>query len=532
MRVSIREFEGIRPIRAVHRLAYNEAQISENTKIYGGELRPFYHEALEHTLIGDGLIRTIYHYLSQHWLEWSATVDVALGPVPNDTEFRYYYTGDGIPKKSNETETTNGVGPLPQNFFPIAVCTPKYAPSLANGGGGSGDNRETAYAWTNVTTWGEESLPSPESNLLTSQNGDSITVSGMTNVWQAGTAYTLEDTIVPSTPNGYMYKCVQAGTSGGVEPTWGTTLDGNTNDNTVIWRAYVNNLSTKRIYRIIASEQTAVYLFVAEIAATLTSYVDSLLDAQLGEQLPTGYGTIPLWNPPPDGLTNIVTMPNGILAASFGKDIYFSEPYQPHAWPFDYVISLESTVVALGVMENNLVAATEGHPYIITGTTPATMTPVKMPDNLPCRSKRGLYAFWRGVLYPSNDGLVLVSEGRADVISKQHYTKEEWQTLAPDTMTGVYQDGRYFGFYDLGIFEGNAVVFDLERQDLFTIDLGDDPITLYAPALFVDKATDTLYIVESVADVLLYEDGTPHPARDGVVLFEDGGRLVLENSII
>ena len=532
MRVSIREFEGIRPMRGIHRLAYNEAQTSENTKIYGGELRPFFNEALEATLVNEGLIRTIFYYRSTYWLEWSATVDVALGPVAGDTDFRYYYTGDGIPKKSNETETTSGTGPLPQNFFPIAVANPKYAPTLVNGGGGSGDTRETAYAWTNVTTWGEESAPSPISALETTQNGDSVTVSGMTNVWQAGTSYTTEDTVIPSTPNGFMYKCVQAGTSAGSEPTFGTTVDEDTNDNTVIWRCYEDNLSVKRIYRIIASDETAVFLFVAEIATALTSYVDSLLDVQLGEQLPTGYGTIPIWTPPPDTLTNIVTMPNGIMAASVGKDVYFSVAFQPHAWPTDYVISLEFTVVALGVMENNLVVATEGNPYIITGTTPATMTPVKMPDELPCVSKRSLYEFWRGVLYATNDGLVLVSEGRADVISKQHYTKEEWQNLAPDTMTGVYQDGRYFGFYNQGAFEGGAIVFDLERNDVFTLDLGDDAITFYGTAVFVDKATDTLYLVKQTATVRLLEDGTPHPSRTGVRLLEDGGRRLMENSLL
>lgn len=520
-------------MRAIHRLQYNEAQISENTKIYGGELRPFFNQSLETTLVTDvGLIRTIYYYRSQYWLEFSATVDVALGPVTNDPDFRFYYTGDGIPKKSDINEVVSGAGAFPRNFFPIAVCRPKYAPSLSNGGGGSGDSRETAYVWTNVTTWGEESEPSPVSDLETTQNGDSITVSGMTNVWQVGTTYDTNDTVVPSTPNGFMYKCVQGGTSGGVEPVFGTTVDEDTNDNTVIWRCYENNLSTKRIYRIIASDETAVYLFVAEINTTLTSYVDSLLDVQLGEQLPTGLGTIPIWTPPPDGLVNIVTMPNGIMAASVGKDLYFSVAFQPHAWPVDYVISLEHTIVALGVMENNLVVTTEGNPYIVTGTTPATMTPVKMPDSLPNISKRSLYPFWRGVLYASNDGLVMVSEGRADVISKAHFTKEEWQTLNPDTMTGAYQDGKYFGFYDLGSFEGGAIVFDLERQDVFMVNLGDDPIVFYGTAIFVDKATDTLYFVVSTADVRLLEDGTPHPSRSGVRLLEDGGRRLIENSLI
>lgn len=532
MRISIRKFEGIRPLRAIHLLAYNEAQVAQNTKIRNEELRPFFAEKLEATLFDSGLVRTIFYYLSQYWLSWPATVDVALGPVANDVENRFYYTGDGIPKKSNEAEATTGAGSMPINFYPIAIPPAKYAPTLFNAGGGAGDSRETAYVWTNVTEWGEESGPSPVSALITTQNGDQVDLSGMTNEWQAGTQYTTEDFIVPTVANGFFYKCVVAGTSGGVEPAWGTVVDQDTADNTVVWRAYENILATKRIYRIIASEVAAVYLFVDEIDATLTTYSDTKLDSQLGEQLRTGFGDFAAWTNPPDGLTNLVVMPNGIMAGSVGKDIYFSEPFQPHAWPLEYILTLDSTVVALGVMENNLVAATDLNPYIITGTTPESMTPIKMPDFLPCVSKRSLVEFWRGVLYATNVGLVLVSEGRADNVTKQHYSKEEWQQLFPDTMTGEYHDGKYFAFYSEDKFEGKALVVDLERNDVFMLDLGDLENTFYATATHVDKRTDTLYLLRQTADVLLHEDGTPYPSRSGVVLLEDGGTVILENPLI
>lgn len=53
--------------------------------------------------------------------------------------------------------------------------------------------------------------------------------------WQASTAYSLEDKVRPTTDNGYWYECTTAGTSGGTEPTWGTTPGGTTTDNTVTW---------------------------------------------------------------------------------------------------------------------------------------------------------------------------------------------------------------------------------------------------------------------------------------------------------
>jgi hypothetical protein len=53
--------------------------------------------------------------------------------------------------------------------------------------------------------------------------------------WAASTAYALRDTVKPTTDNTHIYVCTTAGTSGGSEPTFGTTIDGTTNDNTVVW---------------------------------------------------------------------------------------------------------------------------------------------------------------------------------------------------------------------------------------------------------------------------------------------------------
>lgn len=43
------------------------------------------------------------------------------------------------------------------------------------------------------------------------------------NAWTASTAYTTSSWVRPTTPNGFVYECTVAGTSGGSEPSWGTT---------------------------------------------------------------------------------------------------------------------------------------------------------------------------------------------------------------------------------------------------------------------------------------------------------------------
>ncbi len=53
--------------------------------------------------------------------------------------------------------------------------------------------------------------------------------------WAAGTSYSVDDVVIPTTANGHFYKCTQAGTSDSTEPSsW--PEDGNTvMDNTVTW---------------------------------------------------------------------------------------------------------------------------------------------------------------------------------------------------------------------------------------------------------------------------------------------------------
>lgn len=53
--------------------------------------------------------------------------------------------------------------------------------------------------------------------------------------WQASTAYGIGDYVLPTTPNGRLYKCTTAGTTGAAEPTWPTTDGGTVNDGTAVW---------------------------------------------------------------------------------------------------------------------------------------------------------------------------------------------------------------------------------------------------------------------------------------------------------
>jgi hypothetical protein len=449
--IKVENFSGIVPRTGPTRLDATQAQTANNVKLQSRELRSWALPVLEYAPVTPA-IQTVYRIDSpsgeKYWLEWTTDVDMVPGPVADVSEFRYYYTGDGAPKKTNYAlATTSGAGtrPFPDAWLYMGVPAPTGAPTLV-ASGSSGTTETRAYVYTYISTFGsvlEESAPSPAATVTVTTTGQTVTVSNFA--------------AAPTT--GY-------------------------------------NITHRRIYRTITGATSVTYSFVAEIPIATTSYVDSKTVAQLGSELPSLY-----WEPPPADLKGLVALPNGIFAAFKGNQIWLSEPYYPHAWPSGYMLTVDYPIVGLGVFETTLVVLTTRFPYLISGVSPTSMTQQKLPIPQPCVSKRSIASDQYGVLYASPNGLVSLGSGSQDVITVPLYTRDEWQAINPASMIGAIYNNLYMGFTSIA---GETQGIVLSRGDIPPLIHYDFP----ARSLFIDRSTSDIYAISELDNQVYHLDAS------------------------
>ena len=260
-----------------------------------------------------------------------------------------------------------------------------------------------------------------------------------------------------------------------------------------------------RLYRSAGSVLNNGFLFLAEWDADTTyndedpwdtdddsklTYADTKQDTELAESMPA-YGD------PPNEMYGLVRMPGGILAAAGANkhDIYFCEPYLPYTWPYSYMQTVEYEIVGFGAYGNTLVVCTNGKPELIIGDHPELFCVRQLPVNQACVSAQGICSSRGAVFYPSPDGLVMVSNGTAQLVTEKFFKREQWQELQPETMIAEVHDNKVFMFTDAGTW-----IYDPAEETLVTTDET-------ASALFYEIEDDSLYMAQST-NCYKWEGGT------------------------
>jgi len=481
--ISVTDFSGEMPILGPVRLPNNLAQFTNNCKFVNGDLLAF----LRHSnavATFPILTESIYWYDRRLWITRTHDMDIVPSPIVNDEIKRIYKTEEGIyPEMSFDTQIDAG------NWFKLGVPSPEHGPTLTDTytkKSGSitkilsqteydEDPDQTCEEETCATTGTgplvvfsvEHGLEDDDSVKITMPIGatfldgriynikkiddDHFSLSGASPnegfPYESGGSWEEYRDETEKETRGYVYTFVtDQGEEGPPSPI--TVIDVYS-DSTIDLSDLADDTSggdhsffdaaLKRIYRSVTAATGTRLHFIGEIPYSSFTFTDDIDPAEIGEPLPSES-----WDMPPEDMRGIVTMPNGILAGFAGRDICFSVPFMPHAWPIEYRMNVDSDIVAMAVFGQSMVIATKERPYIVTGTDSASMSMEKMEINQSCVSKRGMVDMGYSVIYPSPDGLIEVKQGSVQNITRTLFSREQWQALKPETIRAYANEGRYF----------------------------------------------------------------------------------------
>lgn len=219
-----------------------------------------------------------------------------------------------------------------------------------------------------------------------------------------------------------------------------------------------------RLYRTVTSAAgTATYYLVHEFTASTSTqnFADTLTDADIANEIILESTS---WLEPED-MDGFIAMPNGILAGYLDNNIYFSEPYRPHAWPPEYGIALDYDVVGLAVAGNSLIALTKGNPYAISGVHPSAMASTKLATFEPCISKGSIVMTENGCYYTSPNGLIMVGPGVVQNVTQQFISKDKWSQYVDKAKINASRLGS--AYYAFGSGVSQFVQDDAFQQNAF-----------------------------------------------------------------
>ena len=470
--VNIKAFRGAVPRIGARLLQPNQATVADNCKLTSGKIEPLKGLELTHTsLLTD--IRTAYYWRAvlssrpeDNWLVWDSDVDVVKSLVSNDPLQRFYFSSDAFEPRMSTYPLAIDTLPYPTAWYALGVVPPAAAPTVGVTGG-SGTLESRAYTYTFVTALGEESPPSPPSEVTDGYpNGtwslsnlqvappNSGTVAAATSIGNAQVRVTLDTTVGLSQFDTITFASVGGMTSlndsfriqslGPTANTLVVNLDtAQTYTSGGSWSKDAPHNTTgmvKRIYRTVGTGGD--FLFVAEIAAATTTYTDAVAGEDLGELLPTTDSLLP-----PKNLTSLTGLPNGCLVGLSGNELCFSDPYLPYSWPARNRYTFSGVGVDIAAAGNSVIVLTDTFPILFTGSDPEAMSPSTMQTYAPCASKRGVVDVGGGCMFPSYDGLWIAAPGRVEKLTTKLYREEEWRRLNPESFVAGFADGQYYAKY-------------------------------------------------------------------------------------
>lgn len=488
--IRIRTFKGATPGVTDNLLTSEQAVAAEDCNFDEGDLRSFFEASIYEVVDADSIM-TLNKYRDD-LITKEGLVDFVDSPLANDLYERKYYTGEG-----SFRALVNDLD-YPEYYEPGSP-QPSIQPEIIEKLKTSGTEEERSYLFTFVSRYGEEGAPSPITvppdsplkddsevyffKIEAPELGHAITkirlyrtATGAYNpseyywvndydlptdiaIWESGVSTANNGDVVSyDNENGnILYKCLYDGTS--------TDPDGAT-------------------YGISGSGSARWEYYKLLDAVTTHTMLATGIICPSEEYLPA-----------PDELQGLVGANSGMLAGFYGKNIVFSVPNHPHAWPAKELLT-EYKIIGLGHYNGITIAFTNGPPIFYAGTHPDNMAEVGQGDKYPCISKRSIVSGKSGIFYATTHGLVLTSLEGTAMVTDGVISKRQWEELRPENIHGYFLNDQYFGFN--AAVAGKSFLINFKRGDYTK--LTDAVHAAYVPPegdkLYMAVSGDTGYIIE------------------------------------
>lgn len=449
MKLTFQQFSGVAPRIAPRLLPATLAQEALDVKLWSGELRPHYADEILQYIPSN--VQTIYRYKwknkTYRWLMWPYETRVAKGPVYDDENNRIYFMNQGgffVTDSSllEDRDYTNGLGENGTPYYTAGIPRAGYN-IMSVSGTGSGDIEARSYIVCYVRQW-------PDGTIDVGKSSEPYATS-----WDAAARRTID-----------------------VRPGQTVKIAVHNISDTDSAKTGVNKVY---IYRSeVTSSGQALYSYVDQFDinpshvtnnpnATWNTggwyeYLDKKANTQLGEACPSLY-----WDPPVDGLKGLVSLQNGLFAAYKDSTVYVSDWNAPHAWPYEHTVTIDYPIVGLGSFGNTIVVCTEAAPVLIVVQDPTNPTIKAIQENCPCVSADSIVNTRNGVIFASQNGLVLINSTSPTFITEKLLTQDEWLPLHPESLKGAFLNNTYYGFFTNPTDTAAGFIFDLDSYTYNTV---------------------------------------------------------------
>lgn len=411
-----RDFDGEIPKLKPQALSAKHAQYAENVDLYGGLLRPHRAPQFQQYVvdehgrpIAESDKAAMFAMVGSHAVGFPTDTHWVRDPRESAGAGTILFVRDGKLWRLSPRMVDAGTGATMVGIYP-----PKEAPTVAIAKGrgclSQWDERcqdpedcspcadapeLRGYRITYVNECGEESAPSPVSNLIDIRNGDGAIV-----------------------------------------------VDTNTPPANAIKRRYYRSATT--------SNGETVWLYVDEDVIQDTTFVDSVCPNALGEVLPTENH-----EPPSECLDGVALGRNMQTVVWSENQFWVSEPRLPHAYKPETRVTLQypiqfiagHTTLVEGTTHFDIAIATKGYPYMGQIRDDGQTTIRELEYWYPAVSPFA-WGVQNGVVYYAAEaGLIGIVGAKVEVATDDYMTEREWAKFMPATMRITGYDQRLFLWY-------------------------------------------------------------------------------------